>query len=66
MQKELPTVSPDTLIIDMYDKMSAHPLPLPVVDENNKLKGIVLNGVVIAALAGNEQAINGNGVSHDE
>ncbi len=62
MIKDLPTVTPDTLIIDMYDKMSSHPLPLPVIDEQNKLKGIIVNGTVIAALAGNESVINGNGV----
>lgn len=66
MLKDLPTVTPDTLIIDMYDKMSSHPLPLPVIDDNHKLKGIVVNGSVIGALAGQNGAINGNGVSQDE
>lgn len=61
MMTDLPTVTPDTLISDMYDKMSSHPLPLPVIDEDNKLKGIVINGSVIAALAGNESILNGNG-----
>ncbi|MFA8438376.1 glycine betaine/L-proline ABC transporter ATP-binding protein [Pueribacillus sp. YX66] len=66
MVKDLPTVTPDTLIIDMYDKMSSHPLPLPVVDDHNKLKGIVVNGSVIGALAGQNGLNNGNEVSQHE
>lgn len=61
MMRDLPTVSPETLISDMYDKMSNHPLPLPVIDEDNRLRGIVVNGSVIAALAGDEKVLNGNG-----
>lgn len=66
MVKDLPTVTPDTLIIDMYDKMSSHPLPLSVVDDHNKLKGIVVNGSVIGALAGQNGLNNGNEVSQHE
>ncbi|PWA11861.1 glycine betaine/L-proline ABC transporter ATP-binding protein [Pueribacillus theae] len=63
MLGDLPTVTPDTLLSDMYDKMSSHPLPLAVVDEENRLKGIVVNGSVIGALAGNEDVLNGIGVN---
>ncbi len=66
MMRDLPTVSPDTLISDMYDKMSNHPLPLPVIDEDNRLRGIVVNGSVIAALAGDDKVLNGNGNEVDQ
>lgn len=66
MMTDLPTVTPDTLIIDMYDKMYSHPLPLPVIDEENKLKGIVVNASVIGALAGQNGALSENEVDQED
>ncbi|QHA90522.1 glycine betaine/L-proline ABC transporter ATP-binding protein ProV [Bacillus sp. N1-1] len=51
---DLPTVAPDTLLTDMFVKMASSSLPLPVIDENDKFKGIIVRGAVIGALAGNE------------
>lgn len=51
---DLPTVAPETLLTDMFVKMASSSLPLPVIDENNKFKGIIVRGAVIGALAGNE------------
>ncbi|WP_273852486.1 glycine betaine/L-proline ABC transporter ATP-binding protein ProV [Guptibacillus spartinae] len=51
---DLPTVTPDTLLTDMFVKMASSSLPLPVIDENDKFKGIIVRGAVIGALAGNE------------
>lgn len=59
--RDLPSVSPDTLIGDMYDEMASISLPLPVVDEKKRLKGIIIRGSVIGALAGNHDELNGNG-----
>ncbi|TLS35012.1 glycine betaine/L-proline ABC transporter ATP-binding protein ProV [Pseudalkalibacillus caeni] len=58
MIRDLPTVTPETLLNDMYEKMAASSLPLPVVDESNRLKGIIVKGAVIGALAGNENELN--------
>ena len=63
MIRDLPVVSPDTLITDMFEKMAATSLPLPVVDEDRRLKGIVVRGSVIGALAGNENVLNGKEVN---
>ncbi|MGA9287793.1 MAG: glycine betaine/L-proline ABC transporter ATP-binding protein ProV [Anaerobacillus sp.] len=51
---DLPTVTPETLLTDMFVKMADSSLPLPVVDENEKFKGIIVRGAVIGALAGHE------------
>ncbi|WLD93615.1 glycine betaine/L-proline ABC transporter ATP-binding protein ProV [Alkalihalobacillus sp. AL-G] len=59
---DLATVTPDTLIVDMFEKMADSTVPLPVIDQDNRLKGIVVRGAVIGALAGNESHLNGNGV----
>jgi glycine betaine/proline transport system ATP-binding protein len=56
--RDLPAVSPDTLIVDMFEKMAVSPLPLPVLDEEGRLKGIVVRGRVIGALAGNNEHVN--------
>ncbi|MBN8209251.1 glycine betaine/L-proline ABC transporter ATP-binding protein [Bacillus sp. NTK071] len=51
---DLHTVTPDTLLTDMFVKMADSSLPLPVIDEADKFKGIIVRGAVIGALAGNE------------
>ncbi|KMM36206.1 glycine betaine/L-proline ABC transporter ATP-binding protein ProV [Guptibacillus hwajinpoensis] len=51
---DLHTVTPDTLLTDMFTKMADSSLPLPVIDEADKFKGIIVRGAVIGALAGNE------------
>ncbi|WP_347552299.1 glycine betaine/L-proline ABC transporter ATP-binding protein ProV [Pseudalkalibacillus hwajinpoensis] len=51
---DLPSVTPDTLLTDMFVKMASSSLPLPVVDEADKFRGIIVRGAVIGALAGNE------------
>lgn len=63
VMKDLPTVSPDTFIFDMYDEMASTSLPLPVVDSDDRLQGILIRGSVIAALAGNQDELNGTEVN---
>jgi glycine betaine/proline transport system ATP-binding protein len=60
---DLATISPDTLIVDMFEKMASSSVPLPVIDEQERLKGIVVRGAIIGALAGNESHLNGNEVN---
>lgn len=62
MIRELQTVSPDTLIADMLECVASASLPVAVVDEQNRLEGIIVRGAVLAALAGDEIQINGNEV----
>ncbi|HET7578723.1 MAG TPA: glycine betaine/L-proline ABC transporter ATP-binding protein [Bacillales bacterium] len=63
MMKEIPTVSPDTLLVDLFEPMAESYAPLAVADEEGRLKGIVVRGSIIGALAGNNDVLNGNGVS---
>jgi glycine betaine/proline transport system ATP-binding protein len=56
--KDITTVRPDTLLIDLFDDVSQATIPVAVVDEANRLIGIVIRGAVIGALAGNDTYIN--------
>lgn len=60
--RDLQTVTPDTLIADMLEVVANASLPVAVVDDNNRLKGIIVRGAVLAALSGDDIQINGNEV----
>ncbi|WP_442593860.1 quaternary amine ABC transporter ATP-binding protein [Neobacillus sp. D3-1R] len=55
---EITTVNPDTLLTDLFDKVSEATVPVAVIDNQKRLKGILIKGAVIGALAGNEKHIN--------
>ena len=57
----IPTVSPDTLIADLFEPMKNASAPLSVIDDQERLIGIVVRGSVIGALAGDDQVLNGFG-----
>src|SRR5690625_4964857 len=61
--RDIPKVSPDTLLEDIFEPIADANAPLSVVDESGRLLGIVVRGSVIGALAGNDEVINGNGGS---
>ncbi|TRZ38924.1 proline/glycine betaine ABC transporter ATP-binding protein ProV [Niallia circulans] len=52
------TVSGDTLLVDLFDKVSTASIPVAVVDGDHRLKGMLVRGAVIGALAGNNENIN--------
>lgn len=58
METNVPTVSPDTSMNEIFDMIHDSPVPIAVV-EDGKLRGIIVRGAVIAALAGSEVAIDG-------
>ncbi|MDQ0230118.1 quaternary amine ABC transporter ATP-binding protein [Metabacillus malikii] len=58
MTTNIPTVSEDTLLTDLMEEISTSSLPISVVDENKRFKGIVIRGAVIAALSGNKDSLN--------
>jgi glycine betaine/proline transport system ATP-binding protein len=58
LQVDLPMIPPDTLLTDLFDIVSTAVIPVAVVDEQNKLKGIIIRGALIGALAGDGQFIN--------
>jgi glycine betaine/proline transport system ATP-binding protein len=55
IKEDVTTVLPDTTLSDLFEKVSVASIPVAVVDENNRLKGILVRGAVIGALAGNNQ-----------
>jgi glycine betaine/proline transport system ATP-binding protein len=56
--RDITTVTPDTVLTDLFDEVSTASIPVAVVDSDNRLKGIVIRGAVIGALAGNNSYIN--------
>lgn len=61
--QDLQTVQPETYIADMFETVATASLPVAVVDEEKRLKGIIVRGAVLAALAGGEDIqINGTEV----
>lgn len=62
LTRDIPTVSGDITLNDLFEPLAASWAPLSVVDEENRLEGIVVRGSIMGALSGNNEIINGNGV----
>lgn len=58
IQKNITTVQKDTLLMDLFDIVSTAEIPIAVVDERDRMKGIVIRGALIGALAGNDSYIH--------
>lgn len=58
MIKDVPTVTENTLLTDLMDTVATTNIPLAVIDPEKRLKGVVIRGAVIGALAGNVDALN--------
>ena len=56
----------DRVLTELFDIVSTATIPVAVVDEENRLKGIIIRGALIGALSGNDQFINENGVVDSE
>jgi glycine betaine/proline transport system ATP-binding protein len=59
MITDVPEVHPDTVLNDLFQIMSDTRVPVAVVDEQNKLRGIIIRGSVLGALAGNQNVGGG-------
>jgi glycine betaine/proline transport system ATP-binding protein len=57
--EDVPRVKPDTLLNDLFQTVSETRVPVAVVDDNDKLQGIIIRGAVLAALAGNHNVEGG-------
>ncbi|QHE51342.1 glycine betaine/L-proline ABC transporter ATP-binding protein [Pontibacillus sp. HMF3514] len=57
METDVPTASLDTPMNEIFDMIHDSPVPIAVVEEG-KLRGIIVRGAVISALAGSEVSIN--------
>jgi glycine betaine/proline transport system ATP-binding protein len=58
MTTDIPTVTEHELLVDLMEVMATSSLPISVIDEENRIKGIVIRGAVIGALAGNKDSLN--------
>ncbi|YCI77461.1 glycine betaine/L-proline ABC transporter ATP-binding protein [Bacillus sp. R1-10] len=58
MTTDIPTVKEDELLGNLMDVMATSSLPISVIDDQNRIKGILLRGAVIGALAGNKDSLN--------
>ncbi len=58
---DVPMIPADTVLTELFDIVSTATIPVAVIDEENKLQGIIIRGALIGALSGNNQFINNNG-----
>ncbi|KRK80138.1 glycine betaine carnitine ABC transporter ATP-binding subunit [Companilactobacillus nodensis DSM 19682 = JCM 14932 = NBRC 107160] len=54
VKTDVPTTHVDAPINDLMDDISQTGIPFAVVNDDNQLKGIIVRGAVLGALAGNE------------
>ncbi|ADP34942.1 glycine betaine/L-proline ABC transporter ATP-binding protein [Bacillus atrophaeus] len=58
LNTEFTTVPESTYLTEIFDVVSDANIPIAVVDEKQRMKGIVVRGALIGALAGNNDYIN--------
>lgn len=51
MKKEFTSVHPDTPAVELITLMSGLQYPLPVINQEGRLKGVIIRGALLAALA---------------
>ncbi|MEI4769826.1 glycine betaine/L-proline ABC transporter ATP-binding protein [Psychrobacillus sp. FJAT-51614] len=58
---DLPMISPDTVLTELFDVVSTASIPVAVINEERKLQGIIIRGALIGALSGDNEFINKDG-----
>ncbi|ALC86915.1 MULTISPECIES: glycine betaine/L-proline ABC transporter ATP-binding protein [Bacillaceae] len=58
---DLPMISPDTVLTELFDVVSTASIPVAVINEEQKLQGIIIRGALIGALSGDNEFINKDG-----
>jgi CBS-domain-containing membrane protein len=53
--EDFPAVTIDTAASDIIPLFIDHTMPIPVVDEDRKLKGLVYHAAVVAEVTGREE-----------
>ncbi|MBB6633805.1 quaternary amine ABC transporter ATP-binding protein [Cohnella thailandensis] len=59
IQTNVVMVPPDEVLNGLFDSMAEAKLPIAVVDEQSRLRGILIKGAVMSTLAGNRDASEG-------
>ncbi len=54
----LPLVSAETVLTELFDVVSTASIPVAVVSDDQKIQGIIISGALIGALAGDNKFIN--------
>lgn len=62
LDANIKTVTKETLLVDLFELVSEAVIPVAAVDEENRLRGIVIRGAVLGALSGNERYINDSSI----
>ena len=44
MTADIPTVTEGTLLVDIMEVMATSSIPISVIDEENRIKGIIIRG----------------------
>ncbi len=60
IETDIPTVLPDTKLVNLFSIMAEARTPVAVIDEQQRLKGVIIRGAVLAALARGEENENGD------
>ncbi|GKQ42544.1 glycine/betaine ABC transporter ATP-binding protein [Companilactobacillus sp. RD055328] len=53
-KSNLPTTTPDKPLAELMEEISQTPIPFAVIDDSDRLIGIIIRGAVLGALTGNE------------
>lgn len=56
--REVPTTTPSTTLGELFELVSSSKVPVAVIDERERLVGIIIRGAVLAALSGNSSPDN--------
>lgn len=59
---DINTVQEEAVLTEIFDMVSTATIPVAVVDGEHRLRGLIVRGALIGALAGNNHFINENGV----
>ncbi|ADN34976.1 glycine betaine/L-proline ABC transporter, ATPase subunit [Methanolacinia petrolearia DSM 11571] len=51
IKRDIPSVSPDTPVTEIIPLVAESGIPIPVLDDEQKIKGIIIKGSVLAALS---------------
>lgn len=57
--RDAPSVKPDRLLYELFEICGTSRYPVAVVDDNNRLMGVIVRGAVLGALAGHVQRNGG-------
>ena len=58
ISRDITTVEENAVLTDIFELVSDASIPIAVVDEKQRMKGIIVKGALIGALAGNDRYIN--------